>query len=134
MSLHRTKDAESWKMIVPTIAQGLPNLRNINISFNQSAQLVRYAQNGEQNIARDDEAQWEALMQSLLSLASLPLRSVTFDINDTYLKRRWFFEEGRLLPQVAQPYQMAEELYRWTLEEKQSRARAVREAILKPSS
>ena len=129
---HRTRDAGSWKMIIPTIAQVLPNLRNINISFDQGAQLARYDPMGPGNIARDDAAQWEALMESLLSLASLPLRSVTFDINDRDIERRWFFDGNRLLPQVLRPYQT--ELYRWTLEEKQSRARAVREAILKPSS
>ena len=134
ISFHRTEDACFWKMAVPKIAQSLPNLRNINLTLNQGAQLINYDQEGPWNIARDDAAHWEALMQSLLSLASLPLKSVTFDINDRYIERRWFFDEGILLPQVFEPYQMAEDLYRWTLDKKQSRARAVREAILRSSS
>lgn len=126
ISFQRTEDAESWNMLIPQIARVLPNLKKINISFNQGAPLVTCGQEGWRNIARDDAAKWEALMQSLLSLASLPLRSATFEINDRYIKRRW---SPTLLP-LAQPYQMFEELYRWTLEEKQYRARSVREAIL----
>ena len=134
ISFPRTEDAWFWKMVVPKIAQALPNLKNINITLNQGAQLVRYEQDGPWNIARDDAAHWEALMQSLLSLESLPLKSVTFDINDRHIERRWFFGKGMMLPQVFEPYQTAEELYRWPLKKKQSRARAVREAILWSSS
>ena len=135
ISFRHTEDAWFWKIAVPKIAQALPNPRNINLSLNQGAQLIRYDQEGPWNIASDDAAHWEALMQSLLSLASLSLKSVTFDINDRHIERRWFFfDEGILLPQVFEPYQMAEELYRWTLEKKQSRARGVREAILRSSS
>lgn len=134
ISFPRTEDTWFWKMVVLKIAQALPNLRNINITLNQGAQLVRYDPEGPWNIARDDAAHWEALMQSLLSLASLPLKSVTFDINDRYIERRWFFCGGTHLPRVFEPYQTAEELYRWPLKKKQSRARAVREAILRSSS
>ena len=126
------KDAESWIMAMPQIAQLLPNLRNINISFNQ--RIVSYNPGGWRNIklptARDEAARWEALMESLLSLASLPLRSATFDIHDEYIQGGW---SPGFLP-VTQLDQTVEKLYRWTLEEKQSRAKAVREAILKPSN
>ena len=128
ISLQRAEDAGSWNVVMPQIAQVLPNLRNINISFNQDARVVTCDR--WRSIARDDAAKWEVLMQSLLSLASLPLRSATFDINDKYLKSRWLPE----LLLSTHSYQTAEGLHRWTLEEKQSRARAVREAILKPSS
>ena len=126
----RKEDAESWNMVIPQIAQLLPNLRNINISLNQGARVVNCNPEGWRNIARDDAAKWEALMQSLLSLASLPLRSATFDINDKHIQGRW--SPGRL--PLTLFYQTAEGKYRWTLEEKQFRARAVREVILKPSN
>ena len=134
ISFRCTEDAESWRMVLPRIAQIFPNLRNINISFDQGAQPFRCGQKGLWDIARDDAVQWEALMKSLLSLASLPLRNVTFDINDRDIQQRWFLGGGLVSSQGLQPYGMAEELYRWTLEEKQSRAGAVREAILQSSS
>lgn len=134
VSFSCTQDAESWKMFLPKIAQVFPNLRNINISFDQGAQSFRYSQKSLWDVAYGDAAQWKVLMQSLLSLASLSLRNVTFDINDRDIKQRWFLGGGLLLSQVIQPYEMAERAYRWTIEEKQSRARALKEAILKSSS
>ena len=133
ISVGCTEDAESWKMVLPKIAQIFPNLRNINITFHQGTQLFRDGQKSLWDIARDDEAQWKAVIQSLLSLASLPLKTVTFDINDKDIKQRWFLGGGMLLLQGFQPYERAEEPYRWTIGEKQSRVSAIREDLVEVS-
>ena len=57
ISFRYTEGAASWKVILPKIAQIFPNLRNINISFNQGAQSFRYGRKGLWDIARDDGAQ-----------------------------------------------------------------------------
>lgn len=130
ISIQCMKDAESWKMIMPQIATVLPNLWNINISFTQGTPFFSYDQKDPSNVARDDAAQWKTLMESLLDLASLPLRSATFDINDRNVHHRWCVARCTLLPEAFEAYLMAEELYRWTLEEKQLRAKVVKDAIL----
>ena len=128
------KDAESWKMIIPRIAGVLPNLWNINISFTQGTPFFYYNHRDPSDTARNDAAEWKTLMESLPDLASLPLRSATFDINDSNVTHRWDVARLTLSPRGFDEYLMAEELYRWTLEEKQSRAKAVKDAILRPSS
>ena len=114
------------------IANVLPNLRNINISFTQGTPFFSYERRDPSYVARDDAAQWDILMESLLHLASLPLRSVTFDINDRNVCHRW--SSARIFlspPEDFDVYLSAEERYRWSLEEKQSRAKAVKDAILR---
>ena len=134
ISVRCMKDAESWKMTIPQIAEVLPNLWNINISFTQGTPFFSYDHKDPLNTARDDAAQWKTLMESLLDLASLPLRSATFDINDRNVTHRWCVARCTLPPDAFQAYLMAEKLYRWTLEEKQTRAKAVKDAILRSSS
>ena len=132
ISIQCMKDAESWKIIMPQIAAVLPNLWNINISFTQGTPFFSYDQKDPSYVARDDAAQWKILMESLLHLASLPLRSVTFDINDRNVRHRWCSARCFLLPpEDFDVYLSAEECYRWSLEEKQSRAKAVKDAILR---
>ena len=134
ISIQCMKDAESWKMIMPQIAKVLPNLWNINISFTQGTPFFSYDYKDPSIVAREDAAQWKILMESLLDLASLPLRSATFDINDRNVHHRWCVARSTLPAEAFQAYLMAEELYCWTLEEKQARARAVKDAILRSSS
>ena len=131
IDFYHIADAECWSKIIPRIAEVLPNVWNINISFDQGAEYPYYNETGQPNVAREDAALWEALMQSLLGLASLPLRSATFDISDRDIEQRW---STKRLPKGPESYATAERLYRWTLAEKQSRAKAVKEAILKSSS
>lgn len=134
ISVRCVKDAESWKMIMPQIAEALPNLWNINISFTQGTPYFFYEQKDSSNTARDDAAQWITLMESLPDLASLPLRSATFDINDRNVDHRWSVARAMLPLEASQAYLMVEESLRWTLEEKQTRAKAVKDAILRSSS
>ena len=134
ISVRCMEEAWYWKMIMPQIPEVLPNLSNINISFTQGTPLFYYEQEDISKTARDGAAQWQKLMESLLDLEDLPLRSATFDINDRNITHRWSVAETMLIPEVFQEYLMAEKSYRWTIEEKQSRAKAVKDAILRSSS
>ena len=137
ISLQCMKDAESWKIIMRQIATVLPNLWNINISFTQGNPYLTNDPNdlkGPSRAARDDAAQWEILMESLLDLASLPLRSATFDISDKNVHHRWRSAEMFLSPEKFNRFVLAEECYRWNIVEKQARAKAVKDVILRSDS